>query len=88
MIHLTHDEAQAIYNRGEWQAWDDAKLVRFQLQRDRLCVDWIRFASALNRALGRRVAANEFAGDAGKARLEAEYNQKGLGFFDTVFGES
>ena len=58
---LTRDEAIALYDSGEWEAWTDQQIVEFQLFQDKLAVPFGRFHQAIEAVLGHGVWTHEFA---------------------------
>lgn len=60
MEQLTEKQAIAIAESGVWKKWFDEEVVKLQLFQDRLCMDFDRFHSAIEKVLKRSVFTHEF----------------------------
>lgn len=60
MKQLTKEEAITLFESGIWKEWTDIKLAWFQLNQNKVCVEWSRFAEAIEAVLGRSVYTHEF----------------------------
>jgi len=57
---LTKEEAIAIFDGEVWKTWSDAKIARFQMEQECLCIPFGRFHEAVEKTLGRPVFTHEF----------------------------
>lgn len=60
-MELTRDEALMIANSGIWRKWSDEERFLFQINQERLCMDFSSFHEATEKALKRPVYTHEFA---------------------------
>lgn len=77
---FTKEEAIALYKSGWWKGKTSREICALQLYQDKLCMPFSEFHKAITEALGRSVWTHEFAGEAGQARLQAEFEGKGNPF--------
>lgn len=70
---LTTEEAIAFAERGEWRTWTAEQIARFQLDQEKLCMDFSAFHKAVEDVLGRPVFTHEFIDP---QRLKDELDQK------------
>lgn len=61
MKQLTEKQALAIAESDVWKNWTDEEVVKFQLFQERLCMNFSRFHSAIEKVLSRPVFTHEFA---------------------------
>lgn len=61
MKQLSREQAIAFGKTGEWKTWTPEQIFAFQIQQDKLCVDFSAFHEATEKALGRPVFTHEFA---------------------------
>ena len=57
---FTKKQAIEFHDSKIWEAWDDEKIVRFQLFEAKLCIPFNRFHEAIEKVLGRPVYTHEF----------------------------
>ena len=57
---LTKEEALSIYETSWWKDMPDLEVARIQLGQRRLCMEFVDFHDAVERALNRGVFTHEF----------------------------
>jgi len=70
MKQLTKEQAVTFAKSEVCKDWTDEQIVRFQLFQDRLCMDFSRFHTAMEKVLNRPIYTHEFAFISG---LKEEY---------------
>ena len=58
---MEKEEALKIANSGVWKNWTDEERFLFQINEERLCMDFSAFHEATEKALKRPVWTHEFA---------------------------
>jgi hypothetical protein len=58
---MTKDEAIALAQTGWWKGRDAFEVAAFQLDEEKLCMDFGDYQEAMGKALGRPVWTHEFA---------------------------
>ena len=61
MRQVTKEEAIAIARREGYKSWTPEQVVAFQLEQDKLCMDFGFFHEMVEKVLGRSVWTHEFA---------------------------
>ncbi len=61
MKQLTREQAIKLSESKCYESWPLEVVAQFQLEQDRLCMDFSYFHKAVEEAFGRPVAYNEFA---------------------------
>jgi hypothetical protein len=59
-MELSRDEALMIANSGVWRKWSDEERFLFQINQERLCMDFSVFHESTEKALKRPVYTHEF----------------------------
>lgn len=60
MRQLTKEEAITFAKKGDYKNWKPEQVAAFQLQQDKLCMDFGYFHECVEKALGRSVWTHEF----------------------------
>lgn len=61
MKQLTKEEAIAFGKKGDYKTWTSEQIAAFQLQQDKLCMDFGFFHENVEKVLKRPVWTHEFA---------------------------